>query len=479
MLSCGKTPATVENPDPNPSTENGSGNNDPNDPGNNKPTDSEFAKLISQSVEEGGTIEEGYQTITLRFDRRMGISSNATVTLNGVALKPTVLESAVNCDVEIEQGVSYTFEASEGAFFSYMNGAIKSQAITIHFTGAKSSRNTTLCDPNATESAKNLFVYLNSVYGKKILSSSIANVDWNFAEAELVYKATKKYPAIATMDYLQMYTMTSHSPFNGWVVHYDDLTEVKKWHSNNGILSACWHWNMPANRSDIKQPHYTCTPGTGQQKDGNWTTVVKPSDIMNPSSWVYPVAKEDLDKMVELLTALQNEGIALLWRPFHEASGNTYGPYAGGGAWFWWGAEGATKYKALWAYMYEYFTSRGVHNLIWVWTSQNNGDIDWYPGDKYVDIIGQDIYNQGSTANASDFKKLQATYPSKIITLSECGNVGKLSEQWSKGARWSYAMPWYQYNATTLSGHQHANTSWWQDAMSSPHVLSREDLPKL
>ena len=73
----------------------------------------------------------------------------------------------------------------------------------------------------------------------------------------------------------------------------------------------------------------------------------------------------------------------ILWRPLHEAAGNV-GSFAGGSAWFWWGAgnqQGQTStnadvcgqsYIALWKLMYNYFTqTKGLHNLIWVWNRSN------------------------------------------------------------------------------------------------------------
>ena len=39
--------------------------------------------------------------------------------------------------------------------------------------------------------------------------------------------------------------------------------------------------------------------------------------------------------------------------------------------------------------MFRHFQQRGIHNLLWVWTSEI-GDDDWYPGDEYVDIIARD-----------------------------------------------------------------------------------------
>lgn len=66
-----------------------------------------------------------------------------------------------------------------------------------------------------------------------------------------------------------------------------------------------------------------------------------------------------------------------------------------------------------------------------------------------------------------------------MIALSECGGVAKFSEQWSAGAHWAFFMPWYQYDATTLIGHQHADQAWWSDAMNQDYVISREKLPSM
>lgn len=448
------------------------------------PTPEEAMHLKSQSIAEGAEIDAfGVTELVLTYDKMIKLSSTAKVTINGLEAAPVVSSVTAKIPLALTPGETYKVEATEGSFVSTRDAAVVSPAFSLTFTtkaaGSTDSIAAALCNPNATKEAKNVYNFLCEQYGKKIISSSIANVNWNFAEAELVYKATGKYPAMATMDYIHMFTMTSHNPFSGWVVPYNNITEVKKWWDNNGLLSACWHWNMPANKEAINNKDgYTCTPGAGTV-GSNVTTCVKPSDIMNPDSWVYAVAQEDLQKMVEVLKLLQDAGIPMIWRPFHEASGNTYGQYAGSGAWFWWGAEGAAKYKELWQYVYNYFKDNGINNLIWVWTSQNNGDTDWYPGDEYVDIVGQDIYNQNAVSNASDYIRLKSTYPNKLCTLSECGNVGKISEQWAAGARWSYFMPWYDYNATSLDGHQHGNTEWWQDAVNCQYVITRDQMPSL
>lgn len=444
-------------------------------------------KLRRASIDEGAIVyAEDLREITLYYNNTVTVSPSANITLNGTKVSAqTSASSKMEVVVALgylSEGTPYKLHVPAGSIVSTEDASASAPEFTLTFSTVEVEP--TVIDPqlsngNATAQAQNVYEFLLSQYGKKSLSASMANVNWNLAEAELVHEATSKYPAIATMDYIHMLTLTDHNPFNGWRVSYDDLTEVEAWWNNNGLLAAGWHWNMPANEASIDRTDgYTCTPGSGKAGD-NATTCAKPSNIMKEGTWEKRIADEDLRVMTSLLLALQEKGIPLIFRPLHEASGNTYGQYAGGGAWFWWGIEGAEVYKQLWIYLYDYFREAGVNNLIWVWTSQNNGDTDWYPGDAYVDIIGQDIYNQNATSNASDFKKLQQTYPNKMVTLSECGNVGKISEQWAGGASWSYFMPWYQYDAKSLDGHEHANTQWWKDAMSCPNVITREDMPSL
>ncbi len=451
-----------------------------------EPTQPVLADMMSASIAEGQEVNaELFTEANITFFRTISIAHAEQITLNNEPIEASVSKENAKMLLlhfpSLMPGTQYVLHLAEGSVLAdYGEEKRPSREITIHFsTKEKQEVIAALCNPDAIPSAQKVFNFLHEQYGRKILSSTIANVNWNFDEAELVYKATGKYPAIATMDYIHMFTLTSHNPFNGWTVRYDDTRAVEDWWKKNGLIAAGWHWNMPANEDAINNTNgYTCTPGAGTV--GNQTTTcAKPSNVMKEGTWEKRIADEDLAKMAELLLLLQNKGIPVIWRPLHEASGNTYGQWAGGGAWFWWGIEGAEAYKALWRYMFDYFHQAGVNNLIWVWTSQNNGDTDWYPGDDYVDIIGQDIYNKGAASNAADFARLQATYPNKIVTLSECGNVGKISEQWAAGAYWSYFMPWYQYNATTLDGHEHGNTAWWQDAMSCPYVISRDQMPDL
>lgn len=83
------------------------------------------------------------------------------------------------------------------------------------------------------------------------------------------------------------------------------------------------------------------------------------------------------------------DDIPVLFRPFHE----------GDGSWFWWGSATTDNetYKALYRYTEDYLTSKGVHNLIYVYSPcgpANEATFEnRYPGDDYVDVLSFDYYD--------------------------------------------------------------------------------------
>lgn len=441
--------------------------------------------LVSSMPIDGATdVTVSTNVLTLTFDSPIRLSKSLylnekEITILNLSVTGSVLTIS-SLPEDLERGKTYTLVVPQGALTSADGVSCEEYSITFTTEAKKESViSKTLVTENPLPATQKLFDFIVDNYGTKMISSSMANVAWNFDEAELVYKATGKYPAIATMDYIHLYTHRSDWDNPYWVVDYDVNDEVRDWVKNGGALAASWHWNVPVKEgvSYSGNGNVTCSPDK---------TTFMPSKMLVEGTWEKSVRDEDLAIMADYLLKLQEEGIALIWRPFHEASGNAN---VGGDAWFWWGREGAEVYKKIWIDMFEYFKAKGIRNLIWVWTTQTGyswkdevtiyPDEDWYPGDEYVDIVGRDEYNYGSAKKSADeFKAIQELFPNKIVTLSECGNVAKLSEQWQAGALWSWAMPWYQYNATTLDGHEHANTAWWIDAMNSEFIITRDEMPK-
>ena len=329
-----------------------------------------------------------------------------------------------------------------------------------------------LADKNASEATKILYAYLKYYYGKKIVTSAMAKVDWNTTGAENVKTTTGTYPAISCFDYI-------HIPFDGDWVNYSDIAPVTDCAKKGGVVSLMWHFNVPASEADFNNKNYdglTCSPDKTTWdmdniwKDGTWE-----------NKWFW----DQMDKVATNILKLQDAGIVALWRPFHEASGNMLNTQGWTpAAWFWWGTKGGETYKKLWKTMKDYFEGRGIHNLIWIWTgtaetSTNKSDESYYPGDDMVDIVGCDCYGSTVTELKAQYDGLTKLYPSKMITLAECGNstsdnkqMASISEMWNAGAKFLYFMPWYDYDYE--DGKSQTNNmfpaDYWKDAMKMQSV---------
>lgn len=320
---------------------------------------------------------------------------------------------------------------------------------------------------NRSKEAQQLFDYLCSIYGKKILSGAMANVNWNINEAQWVYKHTGRWPAINCFDFI-------HHPFSwpGSWIDYSNTQVVEDWHNAGGIVAAMWHWNVLANN----KKDYSFNYGY----DSNQTTF-DVRKIFDPQSAEYKQMIKDIDQIAGYLKKLKDKGIPVLWRPLHEA----------GGQWFWWGKDAAACCE-LWRIMYQRFEDAGLDNLIWMWTHAAawmqpfSEGMKWYPGDEYVDIVGFDLYNvsNANECNTNYFQWLSNQCPDKLVAITECGNIASISSQWNAGAKWLFFMPWYDYGRTNNpnsdafndTSHGSANIDWWKSAWSCDEVLSRDQI---
>ena len=154
-------------------------------------------------------------------------------------------------------------------------------ALTLIATGTTAADIPSTPVTASSDAAKNLYAYFLDQYGKKTISSVMANVNWNNSCAEKVYKLTGKYPAMNCYDFIHI----CFSPAN-WI-DYTDITPVKDWNDAGGIVQLMWHFNVPNKEGET---HVTCTPGDGNAvKDayGNetYTTLYRPSNVFTEGSW--------------------------------------------------------------------------------------------------------------------------------------------------------------------------------------------------
>ena len=318
-------------------------------------------------------------------------------------------------------------------------------------------------DRQRSPEAERLLSYLNAINGRQFLSGTMACVNWNTSEAQWVYQHTGRWPAINCFDFIHHVWSTK----GGWI-DYTNTDVVEAWHAAGGIVAAMWHWNVPAK---------TAGSYAFYASDTNFDV----RKITDTSSSEYRQMVSDIDQIAAYLKLLKDKHIPVIWRPLHEA----------GGQWFWWGRD-AEACKQLWQLMFERFEAAGLDNLLWAWTPASAWNqpltegMKWYPGDAYVDIVGYDVYNVSSAQScyADYYRFLAQQCPGKLIALTECGNVATLGSQWTAGAKWLFAMPWYDYDRTNnpsspaflSTDHGNADVGWWQEAWANDFVLSRDQV---
>lgn len=319
-----------------------------------------------------------------------------------------------------------------------------------------------LVNPNASDNAKRLMTYMCDIYGTDILSGQFCDEGMVGHENATIWKTTGgKYPAILGLDLME-YTPSrvAHGSTSSAVEH-----AIEYW-EQGGIVTFCWHWNAP-------EKYITGTWYSAFYKEHTNIDLAK---IMNGQDEEgYDLLMADIDAIAVQLQRLEDAGVPILWRPLHEASGG----------WFWWGTAGAEAYKELYILLYDRLTNEyGLDNLIWVWNGQ---DKDWYPGDEYVDIIGEDIYpgeKVYTPQTAKYLEVLEYTDARKMIILSENGCMFDPDLAIRDGAMWGSFCTW---GGEFISGsdslfvfsEQYTEEYMLKKVYEHEHVITRDELPDL
>ena len=135
--------------------------------------------------------------------------------------------------------------------------------------------------------------------------------------------------------------------------------------------------------------------------------------------------------------------------------------------------------------LYDRLTNEyGLNNLIWVWNGQ---DKDWYPGDEYVDIIGEDIYpgERVYTPQTSKYLEvLEYTDMNKMIVLSENGCLFDPDLAERDGAMWGCFITWngefvLEGSESEVLSEKYTQTDMLKKVYGHEHVITRDELPDL
>jgi len=353
-----------------------------------------------------------------------------------------------------------------------------------------------LSDPDATSETQGLMNYLCDVYGEHMLSGQQEIYGGGHtqdspngysgdellgyeSEFEWIKKNFGDYPAIRGFD------LMNYNPLYGWD---DGSTErIIEWGERNGIPTVCWHINLPLDFTS-----YELGEPLDWQKcsyKNNDTFDVAKASVEGTKEYEYTMLT--IDCLAQELLKVQEAGVPVIFRPYHEAEGN--GGINGEGAWFWWAQDGAEAYKALWRQLYTTLTEKyGIHNLIWEFNSYDYATSpEWYPGDEWVDMVGFDKYNtvynrhDGLTSGPNEdaisgtfYNLVDIVDNKKLVAMPENDTVPSLENILVEKAHWLYFCIWYDNGSENfLSGTDKNNPETLKEMYQSDYCITLSELP--
>jgi len=350
-----------------------------------------------------------------------------------------------------------------------------------------------LLDPNATPETVNLWNYLKSIYGQKMLTGCWTETQ--FGGNAKVVSCSGETPAIWGQDMNSWYrNRTETNWINTW---NGNIAGFKNAHKRGQILQVNWHWQMPS--SKVNGVYTRDAWGKDAYDNSQMMTAQQWSDIVTPGTALYDAMIEDIDyHVVNFLKKLVDDKgtpIPIIFRPLHEIDGG----------WFWWTCTSdptktAKLYKILQDRIINY---HGCHNLIWVYnpgvacnggsnppyqTSELARRKAFFPGEAFCDIAGIDLYDfdpavRGTLSNTGKtyrdaWNEMKAIAPSKMIALCESEGLPNPEKCFTDAtyAPWLYCLPWYSENYTdATAGVTRDLCAWNKVQFKSAYVVNAGD----
>ncbi len=299
--------------------------------------------------------------------------------------------------------------------------------------------------------------YLYSISGKNILSGQHNDQKAFHGEStgasfwtDEVYEVTGKYPALWGGDF----------GFHGKSsLRWDVTYEAEKQWNQGAVVNMMWH---------------ACPPT--QTEPCNWDGGVKSSlsaaqwtDLITDGGDLNTTWKSRIDQVVApYLQYLEEKGVEVLWRPFHEQNQTV----------FWWNSGGADNTKALWQLTHDYMTNElGLTNLIWTWNVQDihSNYLQYNPGDEYFDMAALDVYSDGFT-NLKYYNALLEQAGDKPLGIGECfkipsSSVINLLPRMSFFMIWAYGLYENENGVSTNTVQQIVDT------YNNPKVITLDEMP--
>ena len=219
----------------------------------------------------------------------------------------------------------------------------------------------------------------------------------SLATANEIFQQTSNWVAVAGFDYYETHVnMPKTLPEFFKPPRWRMVNELaKEYHRMGGMVTLSCHMTNPWNGGLA------------------WGKAPRIEDLLDKGTPAYARYMEQVDEIARGLCDLQDAGVPVLFRPFHEMQGG----------WFWWGGN-PVAFRLLWRELFDYLThEKGLHNLLWVWSPNVSlKALDFYPGNAYVDMTGLDIYANTLDGAKPVYDELMKT--GKPFAVTEFGPPG-------------------------------------------------------
>jgi mannan endo-1,4-beta-mannosidase len=313
--------------------------------------------------------------------------------------------------------------------------------------------------PNASPEAVALLNYIYSISGKYLLTGQHNYPNAKDKNTLFVANYVGKTPVIFSTDWGFAKDGDKDSHF----ARPEIVREAIRQHKSGSIITICWHAVPPtANEPVTFQPLSDAGLNAPLASVQGRLTEQQYHDILTPGTKLYKHWCEQVDTIAKYLKMLQQAHVPVIWRPYHEMNGS----------WFWWGGR-IGKYSTMDLYKQIYDRLIRVHklnNLIWLWSvdrpnTENMQFANYFPGPKFVDILGLDVY--GNDFKQDYYDKIKALSGGKPITLAEVGNPPS-AEIMKQQPDWVYYVVWSgMVRNTTLKN--------YLSLAENNHVLYKDD----
>lgn len=284
-------------------------------------------------------------------------------------------------------------------------------------------------NPNATPEARALLQLLTSLSGQKILSGqeSMWN-DGSFPSTrdQYVKQKTGKYPAVYVSDFGDFGTGNLQD-------RRRVVSNAIAYHRQGSIISFQYHLIQP----DLPD-------GSGfQAMNIKGSTYTKVPDMLTPGHALNTELNRRLDDLAGYFRTLQDSGVPVIWRPYHEMTGD----------FFWWSHQ--DRFQDLWKYTFDYLTTKKqCNNLLWMFSANwypagstgKNAPEFYYPGHAYVDMLGCDFYvNYGHAYDKRIHDALVKLGGGRPLAITECGTMPDIAKLRAEQPYWVYWATWWGF----------------------------------